>query len=112
MVVAAAALAAYLHMQGGWKLILLLLLVPDLSFAAYLAGPRVGAIGYNIAHTYAVPGVLLAGAMLSGWAANVVLVHIALIHIIHIGLDRALGYGLKSPAGFQETHLGRIGRRQ
>lgn len=28
----------------------------------------------------------------------------------HVGFDRALGYGLKLPTGFKDTHLGRIGR--
>jgi hypothetical protein len=28
----------------------------------------------------------------------------------HIGIDRALGYGLKYSAGFGFTHLGRIGK--
>ena len=28
-----------------------------------------------------------------------------------IGIDRALGYGLKFPTAFGDTHLGRIGRR-
>ena len=27
----------------------------------------------------------------------------------HIGIDRALGYGLKLPSGFKHTHLGVIG---
>ena len=30
-----------------------------------------------------------------------------LIWIAHIGFDRALGYGLKYPTGFGDTHLGR-----
>jgi hypothetical protein len=30
--------------------------------------------------------------------------------LAHIGLDRALGYGLKYNAGFVFTHLGRIGK--
>lgn len=34
---------------------------------------------------------------------------LALIWFAHIGMDRALGYGLKYPSGFRETHLGRIG---
>ena len=33
-----------------------------------------------------------------------------LIWTAHIGFDRALGYGLKYPTGFGDTHLGRIGR--
>jgi hypothetical protein len=34
---------------------------------------------------------------------------IALIWLAHIGIDRALGYGLKYTTGFGFTHLGRIG---
>ena len=37
---------------------------------------------------------------------------IAMIWLAHIGIDRALGYGLKYPAGFGFTHLGRIGRQK
>jgi hypothetical protein len=36
---------------------------------------------------------------------------LGLIWIGHIGFDRALGYGLKYPTAFGDTHLGRIGRR-
>jgi hypothetical protein len=31
-----------------------------------------------------------------------------LIWIAHIGLDRAIGYGLKYPTGFRDTHLGKV----
>jgi hypothetical protein len=34
---------------------------------------------------------------------------VALIWLAHIGLDRALGYGLKYGSGFRDTHLGRLG---
>lgn len=34
----------------------------------------------------------------------------ALIWIAHVGMDRALGYGLKRDTGFRDTHLGRIGK--
>ena len=37
---------------------------------------------------------------------------IAMIWLAHIGIDRALGYGLKYSAGFGFTHLGRIGQRR
>jgi hypothetical protein len=30
-----------------------------------------------------------------------------LIWIVHIGMDRMLGFGLKYPTGFKETHLQR-----
>jgi hypothetical protein len=32
----------------------------------------------------------------------------ALIWINHIAVDRLLGYGLKYPAGFKFTHLGKL----
>lgn len=33
---------------------------------------------------------------------------ISLIWIAHIGMDRMLGYGLKYPTKFQDTHLNRV----
>jgi hypothetical protein len=73
----------------------------------YLAGPRPGAVAYNLAHTYATPAVL-AGV---GWLIGTpLLLALALIWAAHIGFDRMLGYGLKLPTDFRDTHLGRIGR--
>ena len=92
---------------GAWWVYLLLFLVPDLSFAAYLAGPRIGAIVYNAAHSYMAP----VSVMTAGFALGSPLVlSIAMIWLAHIGFDRALGYGLKYAAGFGFTHLGRIGK--
>jgi hypothetical protein len=91
---------------GSWWIYAILFLVPDLSFAAYLAGPRFGAIVYNTAHSYMAPMSL----MTTGFALDSPLtLSIALIWLAHIGIDRALGYGLKYQAGFTYTHLGRIG---
>ena len=44
---------------GSWWVFALLFLVPDLSFAAYLAGPQTGAIVYNAAHSYLLPVALM-----------------------------------------------------
>jgi len=97
----------YAVWEGSWWVYALLFLVPDLSFAAYLAGPRAGAIVYNAAHSYMAPMAL----MTTGFALSSPLVlSIAMIWLAHIGIDRALGYGLKYSAGFSFTHLGRIGR--
>jgi hypothetical protein len=91
---------------GSWWVYAILFLAPDLSFAAYLAGPKVGAIAYNAAHSYMAPMAL----MTAGFATPSPLVlSIAMIWLAHIGIDRALGYGLKYSAGFGFTHLGRIG---
>jgi hypothetical protein len=103
----AAALAFYAHAGFSWPAFAALLLAPDLSMIAYLAGPRTGAIGYNLAHFYALPLALL----FVGSAGGVpVAAAGGLIWIAHIGLDRALGYGLKYPTGFGDTHLGRLGQ--
>ncbi len=101
---AAAAAAAFLYHGTGasWWLFALLWLVPDLSMLGYLAGPRWGARCYNSVHTYLGPALLLAAALL---ARQHSLLPFALIWINHIGIDRLLGYGLKSSKAFQITHL-------
>jgi hypothetical protein len=102
-----ASCALYDIWGGRWWLFVVLFLAPDASFAAYLVGPRPGAAVYNAVHTTLVPIVLMGlGAAL----AIPLLISIAIIWLAHIGLDRALGYGLKYESGFGFTHLGRIGR--
>ena len=85
-----------------------LLLVPDVSMLGYLRGSRAGAITYNLAHNWFTGGlVFAAGAYLElDWLAMA-----GAILVAHTGIDRLLGYGLKYPTSFQDTHLGRIGRR-
>ena len=91
---------------GSWWIYAILFLAPDLSFAAYLVDAKIGAIVYNAAHSYMVPVTL----MTLGFAlASPLTLSIAMIWMAHIGIDRALGYGLKYFAGFGFTHLGRIG---
>ena len=91
---------------GSWWVFAILFLAPDLSFAAYLAGPKTGAVVYNAAHSYMAPMAL----MVTGFGmASPLTLSIAMIWLAHIGIDRALGYGLKYSAGFTFTHLGRIG---
>jgi hypothetical protein len=97
----------YATWDGSWWVFAVLFFVPDLSFLAYLAGPRTGAIVCNIAHSYMAPVALM--TLSFGFAAPLTL-SVAMIWLAHIGFDRALGYGLKYAAGFAFTHLGRIGR--
>jgi uncharacterized protein DUF4260 len=94
--------------QGPWPLYLVLWLVPDLAVAAYVFGPRIGAAAYNAAHFYGFP-IALAAAGIFGDRA--ILYQLALIWFSHIGLDRALGLGLKYPSAFGDTHLGTMGRQ-
>jgi len=103
------AFAAGLYAAGdySWILFAALFFVPDVSFAGYLAGPRVGAVVYNAAHSYVGPAAVAVATLASGATPE-----LALIWVAHVGFDRALGYGLKYPSGFGDTHLGRIGRAQ
>jgi Domain of unknown function (DUF4260) len=103
----AAALAFYGRNDLPWSVFALLFLTPDLSTLAYLAGPRAGALGYNLAHTYAMALALAVAGFLAGVPSAEAG---GLIWIAHIGFDRALGYGLKYPTAFGDTHFGRIGR--
>ena len=105
----AAMTALYADWGGSWTVYLLLFLVPDLSFLAYLSDAKFGALAYNAAHSYMAPVTLMT---LGFGLASPLTLSIALIWLAHIGIDRALGYGLKYSAGFGFTHLGRIGRQK
>jgi hypothetical protein len=82
--VLAVSVFAYYSDHGGWGLFALLFLMPDVSMVGYLAHAQIGAAVYNAVHT---PLLL------------------ALIWVAHIGLDRMLGFGLKYPTQFKDTHL-------
>ena len=99
-------LVAYLALTDEWLMLAIFALAPDLAMVGYAFGPRVGARLYNLAHTYLVPA-LLAGLGLWAYSA---LLPVACVWLAHIGIDRALGYGLKSETTFGLTHLGRVGR--
>jgi len=103
LAVAAAALLAYAPTGAPWWLIPALFLVPDLSMLGYLAGNRVGAWTYNLAHTAPLPVALLAAGL--GWDVPTLTVAGA-VGLVHVGLDRLLGYGVKYDHGFGHTHLG------
>jgi Domain of unknown function (DUF4260) len=83
-----------------WILFVVLLL-------GYLRGPRIGAITYNFAHLKILPMALGVIGLLTG---NTLEIQLALIWFAHIGMDRALGYGLKLETGFSDTTLGKMGR--
>ena len=105
VVVAAAAVVLYFHLGYPWWLFLVLILAPDLSMGGYAAGPVIGRATYDAAHTYALPVALAAIGVL---ADAEVAVQIGLIWAAHIGVDRAIGYGLKYRTGFKDTHLQRV----
>ena len=100
-------LIAYAHFGSGWGMFALFFLAPDLSFFGYLAGPKIGALAYNSAHSYIGA---LASLTLGLTLGSHIAIVVSLIWAAHIGFDRALGYGLKYFSGFGFTHLGKIGK--
>jgi hypothetical protein len=105
LAVAAAAIVLYFHEDFDWVLFVALILAPDLSFAGYAFGPKVGAIAYDLLHTEIFPVALGALGVV---ADSGIATKIALIWLAHIGVDRLVGYGLKYPTAFEDTHLSRV----
>jgi hypothetical protein len=105
LAVLAAAVAGYAWTGASWWLFVALFLTPDLSMLGYVRNAATGSIIYNAAHTYFFPAALAGVAL---YAGNGLLLALALIWIAHIGFDRVLGYGLKYPTGFKDTHLQRV----
>jgi hypothetical protein len=100
------AIALYAHLGGNGWVFAALLLTPDIAMLGYLRDARVGAFTYNLAHTTTFPLALGIVAFFFGTSSLVLL---ALIWLAHIGMDRAIGYGLKDPSSFKSTHLGGVG---
>ena len=107
LVVFVATLVAYQALGGNWWVFALLILAPDLSMLGAMAGKVAGTRIYNLAHSYFVPVSIGLVAWLAG--ATAVLPYM-LIWAAHIAIDRAVGYGLKYPGSFKDTHLGRMGK--
>ena len=99
------ALYLYASHSLSWPMFFILLFAPDLAALGYLVDLKTGAKMYNYFHTTSVPIVLIiAGLLLNSGG----ILAIGLIWLAHIGMDRMLGYGLKYPTRFKDTHLGRV----
>ena len=99
------AIALYISQGGSALLFVLLLFAPDLSIVGYKINPHVGSWTYNTIHTYALPAILIAFSFAAHWTFGI---QIAFIWCAHIGMDRTLGFGLKYPTDFKDTHLQRV----
>ena len=88
--------------------ILLIFWYPDISFVGYLFNSKIGAFCYNFFHYYG----LGVGLFAIGNLLKIELVtYLGLIQLAHVSFDRLLGYGLKYPDNFNNTHLGMIGEK-
>jgi hypothetical protein len=105
LAIALFAVAAYAHLVGDWLAFLVLILAPDLGMLGYLVNTRLGSWTYDALHFLALPLALIALGWAAGWLAGVAL---GLIWVAHIGGDRFVGYGLKYPTAFKDTHLARV----
>jgi len=100
------AVLLYWQMHFSWVLFAVLFLAPDLFMVGFLAGPKVGAAVYNIGHMVVWPLVAFGVGWRMGqsvWEA------VGITWFAHIAMDRALGFGLKYPTNFKDTHLQHVG---
>ncbi|MBF4492112.1 DUF4260 domain-containing protein [Flavobacterium sp. JLP] len=90
-----------------WWWFLALILAPDLSMLGYIFGNKSGAFFYNVFHH---KGIAVIIYILGCYFKIEILQLSGIILFSHSSMDRMFGYGLKYETGFQDTHLGKIGK--
>jgi hypothetical protein len=78
------------------------LLLPDISMLGYLINTKAGAYFYNLGHHKGIALLVFALGLLFSLPF---LSYAGCILYGHSSLDRALGFGLKYPDNFKNTHL-------
>ncbi len=89
-----------------WWWFWVLFLTPDVSMIGYVVNSKVGAILYNLAHHKGIAILCFAFGLMLGSTA---LQFAGLLLLGQSSFDRILGYGMKYPDHFKNTHLGWIG---
>ncbi|PIF44808.1 uncharacterized protein DUF4260 [Chryseobacterium sp. 52] len=98
---------AFKHTGISWWWFSGLFFAPDISMLGYTVNSKTGAFFYNLFHHLGLAIVIyVAGTLLTLPYLQMV----GAILFAHSSFDRILGYGLKYPDSFQNTHLGRIGK--
>jgi|SRR5690625_1608720 len=88
-----------------WWIFILLLFAPDISMVGYMVNNRIGALVYNLCHTYLISvSLILVGVF---FQLDLALI-IGIIWTAHIGMDRLCGFGLKYKTAFKDTHLQKL----
>jgi hypothetical protein len=103
------ALAAYLNtfLPFDWWWYWALFLLPDIGMIGYVFNHKAGALTYNLFHYKGIAIIIgVVGILLT----NPYLQFTGLLLFGHSAFDRMLGYGMKYPDNFHNTHLGLIGR--
>ncbi|WP_155590772.1 DUF4260 domain-containing protein [Lysinibacillus cavernae] len=95
----------YGQLDFSWLYFIVFLLLPDVTMIGYFINTKIGALFYNIGHSFVVPALLL---VIGFMTTTPILLMVAMIWLAHIFLDRALGYGLKYDEAFTKTHLQQI----
>jgi hypothetical protein len=109
LVLVGVALADVITQHAGWWQLVVFAIAPDVSMLAGGGGglqrgqlnPRAVPI-YNAVHRFWAPAVLVGVSLLlrePGWLAG------GLAWCAHIAFDRSLGFGLRTPEGFQRTRV-------
>ncbi|SCY40256.1 protein of unknown function [Nonlabens sp. Hel1_33_55] len=88
-----------------WWLFAGLFLYPDIGMLGYTINTKIGAITYNIFHHNLTVMVLLIGGFVMEQETVMML---GVVMLAHIGFDRILGFGLKYPDAFKNTHLNKF----
>ncbi|MGL6127667.1 DUF4260 domain-containing protein [Chryseobacterium artocarpi] len=100
---------AFAHTEYSWWWFAGLFLAPDISMLGYTVNTKVGAFCYNLFHHFG----MAVAVYLIGTALSLPYLQMAgAILFSHSAFDRILGYGLKYPDSFQNTHLGKIGKNK
>ncbi|MEN9407096.1 MAG: hypothetical protein RLZZ455_312 [Candidatus Parcubacteria bacterium] len=95
----------YYLLGADWLLFVILFLTPDISMIGYVKNTKIGAITYNFVHNYVLGLVVCMIGLVLG---STLAVSLGLILLAHVGIDRFLGFGLKYPTHFKETHLQKL----
>ncbi|WP_406944159.1 DUF4260 domain-containing protein [Halobacillus sp. SY10] len=97
----------YFYQQNNfsWLAFIFLLFACNVSMISYVINERVGALVYNIFHSYilSVTLILVSTIITLDW-----LLMVSLIWTAHIGMDRMIGYGLKYHSGFKDSHFQKV----
>lgn len=88
-----------------WWVFIVFFFAPDLSMLGYIANTKVGAIIYNLCHTYIISVLTILVGLF--FTLEIVLI-IGIIWTAHIGMDRLCGFGLKYQTAFKDTHLQKV----